>query len=183
MDEKVDTGNLLFQVPFEIAHEDNIGDVVKKLNQTGYSGTCSLFKELHRNPDYAGIEQDHSVANYWRMRTPHDVTLDPRMSVSAILRTVRSFCPPHLGCNLIFEGNTITVIDSVDVSSEFSDDKFRNLEPGRVLSAQGRVIRIKADDGVVDLVCNADLPAHLLRAQHIHPPSKYLEQWPDSLSR
>ena len=181
MDEGVDTGRVLLQIPFQITPDDLIGDVVSKVNESAYEGTRILCKKLLDNPFYSGTEQDYALANYWRKRTPHDVTLDLRMSSSMILRTVRSFAPPYPCANLIFGKHVLKIISASMVPMKMSSEELQRVEPGRIISIDGNRIRIKAVDGIVDLECEGDLPPELLVAKYIHPPSKYLIKWSEEL--
>jgi len=95
LDEAVDTGDILLQVPLPVFQSDSIQDLVERSDETGYEGTRQLHNMLVNDPDFSGVTQLSGTANTWRKRTPHDVTLDPRMSAEAIVRTVRSFAPPY----------------------------------------------------------------------------------------
>lgn len=183
MNEGVDAGRVLAQIPYAISSDDLIVDVVKKMNDAAYKGTSSVYHQLVADPDVAGFEQDHSLANYWRKRTPHDITLDLRMSSSMILRTVQSFAPPYPGTNLIFEGNVIKITGASvsGLTNSLNAAELRRIEPGKILSIEGRTITVKVDDGIVELETMGDLPPRLLKAKYVHPPTKYITEYPDLL--
>lgn len=183
MDEGIDTGDMLLQVPIEIGPDDQIKEVTSKVNQAGYEGMRVLCKTFMEDRSYAGALQSHGQANYWRRRTPYDVTLDLRMSAGAIIRTVRSFAPPYPCANLIFEKNAVkissaTVADIQDMTAE----EQRRAEPGRIISVDGDVIIVKTDDHIVELVCATLIPERLKKAKYIHPPSRYIAQNPELLA-
>lgn len=173
MDEGIDTGNILFQIPFEISSKDFIIDVIDKVNEAAYEGIKILYNMLQENHFYNGIEQDHKKANYFRKRTPHDVTLDIRMSADIILRIVRSFAPPYPGANLVFEQYNIKISNASIVHTNLSENELRRIEPGKIINIQEKKIRMKVDDQIIDLECATPIPSNLMKAKYIHPPSKY----------
>jgi len=183
MDAKVDSGNVLIQVPFEIAHDDSIVDVVAKMNSAAYEGTRNLYKKLFDDPIFSGTEQDHTIANYWRKRTPHDVTLDLRMSADMIIRTVRSFTLPYPCANLLFDKYVIKIVEAALAPIELSFKELQRMEAGKIIEINDKRIRIKADDRIVDLICKDRLPDKLLQAQYIHMPTKYLAEYPNILAK
>ncbi len=181
MDEGVDTGNVLLQVPFGIGSEDTVAQAVSAMNDAAYEGTRILCERLQREPGYSGEAQEQGVANYWRKRTPHDVTLDPRMPSSTILRIVRSYAPPYPGANLVYEDRVIKVSGAAvaETTPRMSPDQLQRLEPGRILSINGSTLRVKVDDALMDLECQGHLPDLMRDARHIHPPTKYMSRWPE----
>jgi len=176
MDKGVDTGDIILQVPFSISPDDLIGDVVNKMNTAAYEGTVRLHEKLLTNPSYSGIKQNHTLANYWRKRTPHDIVIDLRMSSDFILRTVQSFTLPYPCAKLIFENNVIKIISASPVHVEMRHEQIRRLEPGRIISINNNTIRVKVDDRIIALECVGKIPEMLLKAKYIHPPSKYISE-------
>lgn len=177
MDEGLDSGKILLQVPFEIDSQDTIDSLNSKLNTLVYEGTRELCQQLIKNSLPQGLSQNQATANYWRKRTPHDVTLDMRMSADMILRTVRSFGPPYPCATLIFEKHVIKIFQASIVDKK----SIECMEHGRVISAGGKKIRVKVDDAVVELEALDEIPEPLAKAEYIHPPAKYILSWPKEL--
>ena len=140
-----------------------------------------MYAVLLKEPDYVGIQQDGTLANYWRKRTPHDVTLDLRMSSSMIIRTVRSFAPPFPCAILIFEGSILRIKGASVSIIDMPADQLIRTEPGRIIEVEDRILRVKAADAVVDLECIEPVPSKLKNAKYVHPPSKYIAEWPAEL--
>lgn len=182
MDKGVDTGKILLQVPVTISPYDSINDLMGKINNAAYYGTKQLYRLLMKNPDYDGNDQDHELANYWRKRTPHDVTLDFRMSSESILRTVRSFTLPYPCANFVFEKYVIKVSKAELSPAIMPLSELQRIEPGKIISIDRCTIRIKTADGIVELECLGQLPAPLLKAKYVHPPSRYIIRWPRELA-
>ena len=182
MEQGVDNGNVLIQVPFEIGPDDYIEDVVCKMNKAAYEGTKILYKILLADHLCIGSEQNHISANYWRKRTHHDVTIDLRMSSSMIIRTVRSFACPYPCANLIFENYVIKIVRASPVSTEMTHEQIQRIEPGNIIFIVENTIRVKVDDGILDLECRDKIPDDVTKTKYIHPPSTYLAKWSVELS-
>lgn len=176
MDEGVDSGKILLQVPVEVKPSDAISKVISKVNTAAYEGTRLLCRRIAENPFYDGTVQDHNVATYWRKRTPHDVIIDFRMSAASIVRTVLSFAPPYPCANFIFGVHSVKIVDATIAQTDLTGDELQRMEPGKIISASGRKMRIKTADDIVDIVLEANSPPELLTARYIHPPSKYLSE-------
>lgn len=179
MDEGVDSGNLLLQVPFSISVEDTINDLNSKMNEKGYEGSKLLAKKLTEDPGYKGIEQDQTKKNLWRARTPHDSIIDFRVSADFLIRTVRSFTFPYPCASLLFKNHLIKVEKAEIALTQYTTDELKRMEPGKILVCSGKAISVKAYDHVVVLTAVEPLPEVLCKAQYIHPPTKYLLEYPD----
>jgi methionyl-tRNA formyltransferase len=176
MDKGIDTGDILLQVPFTISSDDTINDLNGKMNQAAYEGTKKLCKKLQSHPSYQGEKQNHKLANYWRKRTPHDVTLDLRMPANLIIRMVSSFTLPYPCATLIFREHIIKVEKAKVVNTTLKAKELKRIEPGKIISAEDNTINIKVDDEIMELVCLDPIPDELLSVKYIHPPSMYINK-------
>lgn len=177
MDEGVDTGNILLQIPVNIGQTDTIVDLMGKINKGAYKGTKKLLKILKNNLTFEGKPQNHSLANYWRKRTPYDVTLDFRMSAEQIIRTVKSFSLPYPCANLIFENKVFKVSSAKILPGTWQSERMQRFEPGRIISAKEDRLIVKAADQAVELRFSKPLPEPIKEARHIHPPLKYFNDY------
>lgn len=57
------------------------------------------------------------------------------------------------------------------------------MEPGRITSINGNSISLKVADTIVTLESQGPIPLHLRGARHIHPPGKYLVEFPSVSAR
>jgi len=176
MDEGVDTGDLLLQVPFTVTTDDTINDVNDKMNHAAYEGTKKLCQNFHSYPSSPGEKQNHKLANYWRKRTPHDITLDLRMPADLIIRIVRSFTLPYPCANLIFRKHTIKIEKAKVVKTALQAKELKRIEPGKIISAEENRIIVKVDNEIIELVCLNQIPDELLSANYIYPPSMYISK-------
>ena len=176
MDEGVDTGRILLQIPYKIEKEDTIVSLNDKVNIAAYKGALQLGKLYFKGKVPDGMEQDQKNANYWRKRTRHDTIIDFRMTSEQILRTVRSFTPPY-PCALVLYTKTILHIEKASIAkTELNDETIQRMEPGTVIQATGSQILVKTIDNIVDLTCQESLPEILIESKYIHPPTKYLAE-------
>tara|TARA_B100000787_G_C16169331_1_gene285579 strand:- start:586 stop:1536 length:951 start_codon:yes stop_codon:yes gene_type:complete len=174
MSKVVDDGDIILQYPFKIDSDDEIEDVNSRVDLAAYDGTKILCQKLISEPSYSGDKQKHELANYWRMRTPHDVTLDLRMQADSILKIVRSFTLPYPCANLIFENYIIKIKEVAIVKTEKSYEDLKRIEPGKIISIENKKIIVKVSDEIISLSSIDSLPKEMLLAQYIHPPSKYI---------
>jgi methionyl-tRNA formyltransferase len=171
MDSKVDSGDILLQIPFGLSGSDTVVDGLAKLCAAAVEGCVQLSKRLADKPALDGIPQDKSKANYWRGRTVHDTIIDFRMSRLAIDRLVRSYCAPFPGAKILYR-DALVPVDRTLIDP--SDRRGPNLEPGRILLTDDVSLTVKADDGPIRLFVRdaADL-AHLRAGECILPPTGY----------
>lgn len=177
MDRGVDTGRILHTVPVEIRPEDEIQTLNDRVTAAGYQGAKELGAILLADPSRdGGVEQDHSGANYWRARTPHDGTLDFRMAREDLIRIVQSFTVPYPCAKILFGRHTLPVIKAHAVSGSLPPSLTARLEPGRIINVEGRTIAVKAADGLLECTLGVTVPEELQNAEHIYPPTYYVSQ-------
>ena len=177
MEEGIDTGNILLQVPFTISTNDTINDANDKMNHAAYIGTRELCKKFQLYPSYQGEKQNHNLSNYWRKRTLHDVTLDLRMPADLIIRIVRSFTLPYPCAKLLFREHIIKIEKAKVLKTALHTEELKRIEPGKIISAEDNIINIKVDDEIMELVCIDLIPDELLSVKYIHPPSLYINKY------
>ena len=174
MSKGVDEGDIILQYPFKIKSDDDIEDANSRVYLAAYDGTKILCQKLISEPNPHLDKQKHELANYWRMRSPHDVTLDLRMHADSILKIVRSFTLPYPCANLIFENYIIKIKEVAIVKTEKSYEELKRIEPGKIISIENKKIIVKVSDEIISLSIIDSLPKEMLLAQYIHPPSKYI---------
>jgi methionyl-tRNA formyltransferase len=179
IDEGVDTGRLLLQIPYKIQKEDTIVSLNDKVNIAAFKGALQLGKMFSKGKIPEGVEQDHKNANYWRKRTRHDTIIDFRMSAEQILRTVRSFTLPY-PCALVLYNKTILhVVKASIAQTELTNQTIQRMEPGRVIRVNGTRILVKSIDKVIELTCQESIPVELIENKYIYPPTMYLVEDPN----
>ena len=175
MDEGIDNGDILLQVPFLINYSDTIKNVNDKMNNVVYESVKELCKKLDDTP-FNGKKQNHKMANYWRKRTPHDITLDLRMSADLIIRIVRSFTSPYPCANLIFKSSIIKIQDAIIVKTNLTPEEKQRIEPGKIIRIEKKILNVKVDDEIIQLITLKKIPDQLFTIKYIHPPSNYFHE-------
>jgi len=179
MDEGVDTGKILLQIPFTISPNDHIRDIISKMNKAAYKGIITLCSKL-KSFKSKGTEQDNSKANYWRKRTPHDTILDLRMTSDIILGIIRSYSPPYPCAKLIFGKHIIDISNASIAQTSLSSAELKRIEPGKIINIKEKLIKVKVGDMIMDLESKIKIPSDLLENVYIYPPTKYIAEWPKS---
>jgi methionyl-tRNA formyltransferase len=174
MDEGIDTGNILYQVPFSISNR-SIPHALKEMCTAGYQGTRELLQLLENNSSYEGVKQTKNFQNYWRKRTEDDVTLDPRMSSKMILRIISSFCPPYPGAILrISNTSQLRISKGQVVNEETLPANWKNFDHGFIINTTINTLKMRIEDSVVELEAfGSSLDLELLTGKKIHPPTYY----------
>jgi methionyl-tRNA formyltransferase len=179
MNEGVDSGSIILQVPYTLERDDTILTVNQRVNEIAYSGCKMLSELLNQTPIFKGSVQDESYSNVWRKRGRHDVLIDFRMNCDTILALVRSFTEPYPCASFIFESSYIQVIAgqkvqlSVGVPLEY-------FEPGYVFNLKDDTLCIKVADGVLLLRLKQKMESLVeTLPKYIHPPTKYLVEYPE----
>ena len=176
MDERIDNGDIILQYPFQISNNDTIEDVNSKMNSAAYEGIKVVCQKFISEPNCAGVKQKYELANYWRMRTPHDITLDLRMPADFIMKLVRSFTFLYPCANLIYDKYVIKIKEATLMNTEKYYGNLQRAGPGRIISIDSKKITAKAGDKIIELLSIDPLPIEMTTAKYIHPPSKYIMQ-------
>lgn len=172
MNQRIDDGGIIVQLPFEIPINIDIDSLERRVDSLGYEGVCQICKMLLKYDSLCFEPQDSNKANYWRKRNFSDCIIDPRMSIEAVVRLVRSYSPPYPCAKLIICGHVLSVYRAVISSQEYKN--VNNIEPGKILEISKRFVIIKFDDGVVKLFLQRDIPERMMCEKYIYPPIYYV---------
>lgn len=148
MDKGADNGDILSQVEFEIAYEDNAEMVYEKVTDTAINQIEVFFPQL-KNKTFTRIKQDHQLANTWRKRGKKDGLIDFRMSSSAIYNLVRALTKPYVGAHIEYIGKEVSIWKVEEVSYNQN-----NIEPGKVLDVENNFIVVKTYDGAIKILAH-----------------------------
>lgn len=181
MDEGIDSGKLILQIPINVENTDTINELNNKVDEAAYFGAKEIINLLSKNSNFTGTCQDSTYANYWRRKTPHDIVIDLRLTSLQISRIVRSFTMPYPCAKLIFENHVIKIINALDSISSSSKIEIDRYEPGKIVNISDKYITVKSGDGLIDLLYCDKLPEAIKSAKYIYPPTKYFSQYPQEL--
>ena len=127
MQNGVDDGPILAQVPFTVDSSDDASSVEEKLLK---AEAIALDEFLPRLVD-GSIElhpQDHDLATYYGKRSPEDGLINWNHSVVYLLSHIRASCPPHPGAFTYDEDFTIVIL-----RAKYADTKSVKGVIGRIL--------------------------------------------------
>ena len=161
----VDAGPLLIQESFPVG--PNISETQKAMHLVGQRAARRLGQQLNENATHPGLVQDDSNRTTWRARIEADITIDPRMSVDAIVRLVNSYGPPFPGAILKANQARMRVVEAKATSIAGVWE-----QTGTIMEQGPHTLLMKADDGVVYL--RGDVPQAFRKLTYIRPPASEL---------
>lgn len=139
MDEGADSGPILSQKKFSISADDDARTLYDRIVQIAMEQIAELTEELADNREVFK-EQDHSMANNWRKRSPKDGLIDWRMCAQDIHNLVRALTLPYPGSEFILEDGRLVKVWRTSVCTEPAP---ANCEPGKVLDVKNGKVLVK----------------------------------------
>lgn len=139
MDEGADSGPILSQEKLSICSSDDARTLYDKIVQVAMNQITTFTAELAENRE-SFQEQDHSLANSWRKRSPKDGLIDWRMCAHDIHNLVRALTLPYPGAEFVLEDGQVVKVWRTSVANELIPS---NLEPGKVLDVNNGTVLIK----------------------------------------
>jgi methionyl-tRNA formyltransferase len=178
MDSGVDSGPIIQQIPYCIEDDDTILTLSNRLNAVAYSGSLSLGKMLTHGSVPSGSPHVPLVGNTWRKRDRYDVLIDFRMNADNIIKLIRSFTEPYPCATMLFENNVFHVLAG-DRDEPNGAVPIEYIEPGQIIKIDDYFLFVKSMDAVLKLQLR-ESPEKLIGAKkYIHPPGKYLMEYPE----
>tara|TARA_B100001250_G_scaffold132200_1_gene112925 strand:+ start:432 stop:1316 length:885 start_codon:yes stop_codon:yes gene_type:complete len=144
MTNKIDNGTILSKEKTKIKKYDNATSIYKKLNSIASKQIIKILKNLNKNKNI--IKKKYiAKSNYWRKRTEIDGLVDWRMSAHKINLLVRSLNYPYPNAHFNYKGKSV----KIKKAKEISDIKFKNIEPGKIISNTKGKIMVKCGEGLI----------------------------------
>lgn len=148
LNEGIDTGDIWAQKAFDIEDADDASTVYEKVKKISRELLEKGLPELEKGI-VTRVIQDPALSNYLRKRTSKDGEIDWRMSSERIRNLVRALSRPYVGAHCRY-GNSDVKIWKVEIVRNVKELIF--FEPGKILSVNGGIIKVKTGDGAVQLV-------------------------------
>lgn len=139
MGEGADSGPILSQEKLFISSDDNARILYDKIVEVATKQIATFTIELAGNCE-CFLEQDHSLANNWRKRSPKDGLIDWRMCAQDIHNLVRALTPPYPGAEFTLKNGQAVKVWQTSVGS---DSAPANSEPGKVLDVDNGMVLVK----------------------------------------
>lgn len=139
MQEGVDDGPILAQVPFSVDFSDDASSVEEKLLAAEAIALDNLLLRL-ADGSVEVCDQDHNSATYYGRRSPEDGWINWNDTVDYLLTHIRASCSPHPGAFTYDEDDRIVIL-----RANYADSK-------SVKGVVGRILKV-ADTGEFIIQC------------------------------
>ena len=139
MDEGADSGPILSQKPVPILESDNARSFYDKVVEIALEQIEEFTQDLAENSEKF-IEQEHSLANYWRKRSAKDGVIDWRMDATSIRDLIRALSRPYPGAEFHLGDAKVYKVWSSTVDQKAAP---LNFEPGKVLNNDNGRLLVK----------------------------------------
>lgn len=157
MDKGADSGDIISQVPFDIAFTDNAASVCEKVEKIAqqqiYDFTTKILALKAKNIVGGGLytyrsiissmatPQEHTYANLWRKRGMRDDIIDFRMSALGIYNLIRALSKPYVGAEVLYNDTYYKVWEAKIIEIDLP-----HIESGKILKVDSQGILVKAYD-------------------------------------
>jgi len=148
MDEGADSGDIVNQRVVVINEDDDAAKLYKKLILTALEQIPEFTLQLMAGTNRR-IKQNHDRANYWRKRNKNDGCIDWRMADVSIFNLVRALSKPYVGAHCLYKGTEVKVwkVELINIGNDFT-----NIESGKVLKVDHKIIDIKCGQGAIRII-------------------------------
>jgi methionyl-tRNA formyltransferase len=149
MDENADSGDIVSQVPIDIAYEDDATSLYDKVMNVAMEQLSTLMKEYET--DTVNYVKQTEAGNLWRKRSKCDGQIDWRMSSRGIYNLVRALTRPYVGSFFVHGDDEVRVWKSREI--EDTTHKYVNIEPGKVIKVYSdEHFVVKTGDNLVEVL-------------------------------
>lgn len=107
IDEGMDTGDIIEQIPFELAEDQDVGDALRILYPFYRTLTARVIDAFLAGP-VAGRPQDHREATAFPRRTPEEGRIDWERPANQVRNLIRAVAHPYPGAFSTLDGRTLT---------------------------------------------------------------------------
>ncbi|PPI88576.1 methionyl-tRNA formyltransferase [Candidatus Pantoea edessiphila] len=144
MDEKLDTGNILYQIDCDISLKDTTLTLYNKLKKLGSQGLFSTFLKLY----YGNInskKQDEKLASYAKKIKKKEAKINWNFSAKQLERCIRAFNPWPI--SFFYVNNQLIKVWKVSILAHV--DK----KPGEIIKVTKQGIQVATTQGIINLIC------------------------------
>jgi len=106
LDDRVDSGDIVWQRPFPISEDDDAGVLYSRIKRLATIAIDELLPLFERG-DIPRRPQDHTLATYWRKRTESDGRIDWLHAVGSVHNLIRALARPYVGAHTFLGGDRI----------------------------------------------------------------------------
>ena len=150
LEERVDSGDILWQRSFPISVDDDAASVYQKVEQLASQAIAEFMPQLAHG-DAPRIPQDHRKATYWRKRTEQDGEVHWDRSTLQIYNLIRALTRPYGGAHAYLDGRKLTIWRSRLPEQPLSP-RHATQRPGTVLSRADDGLQVRTGDGYLHVI-------------------------------
>jgi methionyl-tRNA formyltransferase len=150
LDEGADSGDILWQEPFEIGLEDDASTLYAKIRNLASKGISEFLPQLMNNTP-PRIRQDSSQATYWPKRTARDGEIRWEQPSMTTYNLIRALTRPYPGSHTFLGGQKIIIWKASPPTAK-SDNVDNAIRPGTVVEISGESMRVRSGDGYLTIL-------------------------------
>lgn len=153
MDVAADTGNILSQKYVDIEYEDDALSLYDKIMHLAVVQLETLLSDFELDM-VKSMPQAVKVGNIWRKRGKEDGKIDWRMSSRGIYNLVRGLTKPYVGAHFVYQNQDYKVWKVKEIVS----DKYKNIEPGKILQVMTKNhFIVKTGENLIEVLMCDDI--------------------------
>jgi len=145
LDDGADTGDILWQQPFDITLTDTAADLYEKIKMLATQAITEFLPQL-ANGTAPRIPQDHSQATIRRKRGKDDGEIHWEQPSMTIYNLVRALTHPYPGAHTFLNGQLVKVWE-VALGDETLSTQDSNTEPGTIFALADEHLAVRTGDG------------------------------------
>ena len=145
LEDKADTGDILWQKSFPISLEDNAQTVYEEVESLATEAIEEFLPQLERG-SAPRLPQDHSKATYGRKRNEKDGEICWSSSTMTVYNLIRALTHPYVGAHTYASGQRVKLWQAV-LQQQYLAQDVSQVEPGIVFAATSTGFDIKTGDG------------------------------------
>ena len=124
LDQKIDTGKIIYAVEAEIGPEENFGDYYNKLKIKGANALVEAVTKIENN-DFIALAQDESNASHAPKLDKENTKIDFTKSAAEVVNLCRGL-DPYPGAWCSFEGNNLKIYKCEEIESDLNSEKWES---------------------------------------------------------
>lgn len=165
LDEGADSGDILWQKPFDISLVDNAASVYEKIKILASEGIRDFLPKLasgtvQRQP------QDHSLATYWRKRGEKDGEIDWSAGTTTTYNLIRALTHPYVGAHT-YCGNQIVKVWQASLPDADLPEQVHAMASGTVFDVGDDCLKVRTSDGYLTIFTYETADGSVIEAETI----------------
>jgi methionyl-tRNA formyltransferase len=149
MDEGADSGDILWQRPFDISLQDDAASLYRKVKVLAGEAIAE-FLPLLADGTARRAPQDHTKATYWRKRGEADGVVNWQAPSMQSYNLIRALTRPYVGAHTLVEGRRVILWRSKLVPEMLAEAVTAG--PGTVVRLHSDSMLVRTGDGLIDVV-------------------------------